>query len=397
MMKTVQPHDMLTHKNLRELAAVEENVCVSLYFPTHPSAPESHQDPVRLRNLLDGVEGQLLKREDLRRPDVERLLKPAREMIGDEFFWTHQSDGLAVFLTDGAHHAFRLPAPFDQTIEVGEHFLVTPIISLLRPGQSFYLLAVSQNSCRLFRGNQFQVEEIESEDLPKDLESALGWWRERELNFHAQRRGQADAAIFHGHEEDAKEIDLTAYLRKVVEPLKSMLYNQPDVLVFAGVEEMFPIFRDVYGEKGLISEHVIGNPDKLSARQLHQRAWPLVEGHNRRQIDKIWKNYHAARNLDRASNALAMIVPACRDGLVETLLLADGARLSGTFDAETGQIRLGRDGAHTVDVLNLAAVFALRTGANVLAVPPSGIPEKASAAAILRGPTSAVATPGVNP
>ena len=83
--------------------------------------------------------------------------------------------------------------------------------------------------------------------------------------------------------------------------------------------------------------------------------------------------------------------------MVETLLFADGARLTGTFDAETGQIRMGRDSAHSVDVLNLAAVFALRTGANVLAVPPTDLPDQAPAAAILRGPTSAIATPGTNP
>ncbi len=395
-MKTVQSHDMIAEADLRELAEIKEDVCVSFYLPTHPSAPESRQDPVRLRNMLDEAEESLLKRNGLRRPEVAHRLQPARDLVGDEFFWTHQSEGLALFLGDGSHHTFRLPAPFDQTIEVGEHFLVTPIVSLLRPGQSFYLLAVSQKSCRVFRGNQFQLEEVESSDLPKDLESALGWWRERELSFHGQRRGQADAALFHGHQEDAKSIDLTAYLRKVAEPLESMLYNQPESLVFAGVDELFPIFQKVYGSVGLIPEHIAGNPDKLSGRQLHQQAWPLVEAYHKREIDRLWEEYHGAKTLDRATNALAMIVPACRDGMVETLLLADGARLAGTFNTETGQIRMGRESARSVDLLNLAAVFALRTGANVVAVPPGNLPDRSPAAAILRGPTSAIAMPGMN-
>ena len=281
-MKTVQSHDMITHRDLRNLSAVEEEVCVSLYLPTHPSAPDSHQDPIRLRNLLDTTEELLLKRDDLRRPDVEHLLKPAWDMVGDEYFWTHQSEGLAIFLTEDSHHTFRLPAPFDQTIEVGEHFLITPIISLLRPGQTFYLLAVSQNFLPAVSGKSVSSGRSRIGRPAERFGIGLGLVAGTRVEFpRPADRGQADAAMFHGHEEETKLIDLPAYLRKVVEPLRSMLYKQPGWLVFAGVKELFPIFQDVYGEEGLIPEHFTGNPDKLSGSQLHQRAWPIVEGHHR--------------------------------------------------------------------------------------------------------------------
>jgi hypothetical protein len=188
-MKTVRPHDMITLSDLRELAEVDQDICVSLYMPAHPSAPESHQDPVRLRNLLDEAEERLIQ-QGQKRPAVRQLLKPAQDLIADDFFWTHQSEGLAIFLTKDSSRRFRLPVPFEQTIEVARQFLLTPIISMLRPGHAFYILAVSQNSCRLLRGTQFQVEEVESEELPEDLESALGRWRERSLNFRMQGRSQ---------------------------------------------------------------------------------------------------------------------------------------------------------------------------------------------------------------
>jgi hypothetical protein len=392
VMKTVRPHDPITHADLERLAAVDESVCVSLYLPTHPAAPESHQDPVRLRNLLDEAESRLLE-QGQRRPDVQDLLQPAREMISDDFYWTHQSEGLAVFLRNGSCEKYRLPTPFEPTVEIAGQFLVTPIVWLLKPGQAFYLLAVSQNSCRLFRGTQFEVEEVELDEMPKDLQSALGWWRERELSFHSQPRSQNGAAIFHGHEEDDKRIDLTAYLRKVANPLKPMLHNRAAPLVFAGVEEMFPIFRDVFGKRGLIEEHITGNPDHLSDKQLHQRAWPIVERHIAEETAQIWQDYHAARNQDRATNDLAVILKACRSGLVETLLLAEGTRRIASFDNQNCRILGNGDAGDKVDVLNVAAVSALRTGADVVAVPMSEIPKKQSAAAILRGPISAIQNP----
>lgn len=388
-MKTVQAHDLISADDLQELAGVDADLCVSLYMPTHPSAPESHQDPVRFRNLLDEAETRLLN-QGHRRPEAEQILKRGRDLISDEFFWTHQSEGLAVFLTKDSIRRFRLPAPFEQTIEVAGRFLVTPIISLLKPGHAFYLLAISQKSCRLFRGTQFQIEEVESDKLPKDLQSALGWWRERELNFRSQPRSQDGTVIFHGHEEENKTSDLAAYLRKVAEPLKPMLHNRSAPLLFAGVEELFPIFRDVYGEKGLIAERVAGNPDNLTDKQLHQKAWPIVDRYNQRQAAKIWDEYHAAHNQDHATHSLDVILPACHNGLVKTLLIADGARHAEKIDPETLQIQSNDGSGPTVDILNLAAVSALRTGARVTAVPATNIPEKASAAAILRGPVSAV-------
>jgi hypothetical protein len=166
--------------------------------------------------------------------------------------------------------------------------------------------------------------------------------------------------------------------------------------LFAGVEEIFPFFRDQYGEKGLIAERVAGNPDKMSAEELHHKAWAIVERHNQVQGARIWDEYHAAEKQDRATHALAVILAACRNGMVDTLLIADGTRHLGTYDSETQQIRMDGDGSGRMDILNLAAVEALRTGAKVTAVPPTNIPDKASAAAILRGPISAIQTPGVN-
>ena len=393
-MKTVRPHDLITAKDLGELAAVDADLCVSLYMPTHPSAPESHQDPVRFRNLLEEAEDRMLQ-QGQKRTGAEHLLQPARDMIADDFFWTHQSEGLAVFLTGDSVRRFRLPVPFEQTIEVAGQFLLTPIISMLRPGHAFYLLAISQNSCRLFRGTQFQVEEVESEELPEDLRSALGPAREANFTFRLHPGGPGGGGMYHRHGDDIKSVDLTAYLRQVAGALKPMLHNQSAPLLFAGVEEIFAHFQDVYGEQGLIAEQVAGNPDKMTAEQLHQKAWPIVEKHNREQSAQVWENYHGAQNLDRATNDLTVILSACRDGLVETLLIADGTRHLGRFDPKTRQILMDGDSAETLDVLNLAAVAALRTGANVTAVPPSSIPDKASAAAILRSPVTAIQVPGV--
>src|SRR5690606_27658182 len=153
---------------------------------------------------------------------------------------------------------------------------------LLQTDGTFYVLAVSQKSCRLLSGSRDTVQELDEANLPGDLRSALGWWRESELNFHSmqarpQSRGGDDTAMYHGHEEETHEADLAAYFRKIDAGVTEALEGERAPLVFAGVEYLFPIYERVNAYRGLCEQAVRGNPDEASAAQLHDRAWEIVE------------------------------------------------------------------------------------------------------------------------
>jgi hypothetical protein len=92
--------DLLRPEHVRELMSYGAGPCVSVFLPTHRVTPDSVQDPIRLRNLLDEAEKQLVA-GGLRAPAAREILGPGRDLLSPGPFWSYQSDGLAVFLAPG--------------------------------------------------------------------------------------------------------------------------------------------------------------------------------------------------------------------------------------------------------------------------------------------------------
>ena len=120
---------MFSRSDLDELVAMDAQPAVSLYLPTHIAGREIRQDPIRLKNLLSAAAERLAA--TLRRPEIEDLLGPAESLVGDEDFWRHQEQGLAVFLAPGFNRVHKLPTPVPEEAFLGDHFHIKPLLPLL--------------------------------------------------------------------------------------------------------------------------------------------------------------------------------------------------------------------------------------------------------------------------
>ena len=79
--------DILNPTALKSLIAQQGKWCVSLYMPTHRAGREQQQDPIRLKNLLAQAETKLLA-NGLRRPEIQKLMQPAEELLWNKDFCT---------------------------------------------------------------------------------------------------------------------------------------------------------------------------------------------------------------------------------------------------------------------------------------------------------------------
>src|SRR5690554_6826672 len=110
--------DLLTPEDLAAIATPKsDGPHVSLFMPTKRISTESEADRLRWKNLIAGVETKLLT--SMRRPDVEALLKPARDLLNDTMEWNYMSDGLVMFLNAEGHESYRVPAPVTTLAAVG--------------------------------------------------------------------------------------------------------------------------------------------------------------------------------------------------------------------------------------------------------------------------------------
>jgi|GEM_PF-2065257 len=385
--------DVVTQAQLRELSPHQDGPHVSLYLKTFRAAPDSHQNPIRLKNLLAEATDQL---ESLgySEADIRALLNPAAELLDHDQFWTHQADGLAIFLAHDFVRIYRTDHSFDDEVVVNHSFRITPLISATQPAGHYYLLAVSPESCRFFEGSRFGLHERSLEDLPNDMQSALGRQRERQLNLHSMQRhpqtgGQHNTAMYHGHEENAQEIDMAAYMRLVRDAIHPVMYQSKAPLVFAGSEEAFASFRENADElPSLHSEAAHGNPDGLSAAELHERVWPLAAAVLRRREMQPLAEFDARAAANTATDRLDQILPAAGDGLIETLVLQRGASCRGDYDVDERTLRHNDESG--AELLNVAARLTLEGDGDVVVVDEGDMPDR-WAAAILRCPVSAVA------
>lgn len=383
--------DILNPAALKSLIAQQGKWCVSLYMPTHRLGREQQQDPIRLKNLLAQAETNLLA-NGLRRPEVQKLMHPAEELLWDRDFWQHQSDGLAIFLTNEFHQVYRLPFEFEEQLNTGTSFYIKPLLPCLGRGIKFYVLALSLSNVRLFEGNADTVSEIPLE-FPTSMDEALRQDDgERSFNMlsssHRSGEGRVGAGSFHGHgiDDDDKK-DIVRFFQSINQGLSGVLENKNDPMILAGVDYLLPIFRETTSYQNLLEDGIVGNQERENPKELHEKAWKIVKPIFEESQKKAFEKFEQlnGQRSELAVSDLQTAVKAAAFGQVETLFVPLGSQKWGRYDSENARVIMTREpGPESEDLFDLAATETLLNSGQVFAVPPEQMPGGGEVAAVLR-------------
>ena len=378
--------DLLNRADVRALMSERGNLCVSLYMPAHRAGTQTKQDPIRFKNLLKQAEERLTN-NGLRSSEAREILGPAQRLLDDDDFWQHQGDGLAVFASPDVFRHYRLPFEFSELVVVTDRFHIKPLLTLLSVGGRFYVLALSQKSARLFQGTRQSVAEVKLDSMPRSLAEALGHEeREKQLQFHIATPG--GSPIYHGHgsggaDESIRKKALLRYFKQIDKGLQDLVCVESTPLVLAGVDYFLPIYREANTCAELVKEGISGSPDGLSARELHDKAWSILEPHFQKAQDKAAVQYQEFAGTDRASHDVKTIVSSALHGRIDSLFVAVGVQQWGRLEANGGDVKL-----HDVrepgdqDLLDLAAVETLAHAGNVYAVDPGSVPSPSAGSSV---------------
>jgi len=383
--------DILTKAELEQLMRKEQQWCVSIYMPTHRTGREAQQDPIRLKNLLGEAEKRLSD-QGVGTRDIQQMLEPAARLLLDSDFWQHQSDGLAIFITSNRVRRYRLPLNFEEFVAVMDHFHVKPLLPLFTGDGQFYILALSQNEVRLLNGTRYSVSEVDIGQVGGSLAEAIpSVNHQMSLQLHSSgSSGGSGSVTFHGQgggsDESAKK-ELLSYFRLIADGLKEFLQGNRAPLVLAGVEYLLPIYKEANTYPNLIDTVIKGNPDLLSADELHKSAWEIIRPLFQAAQEEAFAYYQqlAGQASERVADTLEKIVPAAYHGQVETLFVAAGVQQWGILNPVTNEIEL-HDQMESGDgpLLDLATVHTYLQGGTVYVVEPEMVPGGTPAAAVLR-------------
>lgn len=371
-------------EDLRMLAGAHPAPCVSLLMPTHKTVHGGEQDPIRFHNLLKKADGLL--QGMLSSKQLRALLKPLEDMDTTEF-WRHQTGGLAVYRAEDLAVYYRVPTELPELVTVSDSFQIKPLLSFLQSNRNYYVLSLSQKGVALYQGDAVSLTQRRPTGLPSSIQDALGAeWKRRVLNPHSANRG-GEAQVFHGQGApgDDKKEDLLRFFRVVDRALWDFLRDSDAPLFLAGVGYYHTLYRSVTRYRRVAEEGVEGNFEHASAEDMHGRVWPLASALFARREAEALEEYGRHLKLDRATDDLGRIGRAAVQGRVRRLLLADGQRLWGRLDHESGAVELRAEGQdHDDDVLDDLAEAVLIRGGDVLVVGQDRLPSNKPLVATFR-------------
>lgn len=381
--------DILNPMDLRSLIARQGKWSVSLYIPTYRAGREQQQSPIRLKNLLAEAETKLLA-SGIRKPEVEKLMRPAEELLWRDGFWRHQSDGLVIFLSNDFSVIYRLPAQFEELLVVANSFHIKPLLPLLGRGARFYMLALSLKNVRLFQGTPDMISEI-ALNFPTSMQEAL-WMDEPEryLNLHSGSASTQQGGIFHGHgvDEDEKK-NILRFFHEVNEGLNTLIVDKTVPMILAGVDYLLPLYREATTYQNILEDSITGNFDRENLNALHEQAWKIAKPIFEESQKKAFEKYRQLQGQQstQATNDVSTAVKAAKFGQMETLFVPLGIQVWGRYDEANNKVILDSPPSpENEDLLDFAAAETILNSGQVFAVPREQMPDNGDLAAILRYP-----------
>jgi hypothetical protein len=157
-------------------------------------------------------------------------------------------------------------------------------------------------------------------------------------------------------------------------------------LIIAGPDELLAPYREISRYPHLMSSGIPGNADLLPIHLLHERAWEVVSPHFATATVRARERYAALRGTAFASDDLATVLGVVhRAGVLDLFVAADSERW-GTYDVLSDQV-YEHQPRHPSDddLLNLALVQAIASGAHVEVLPQMQMPDHGHIAAVFHG------------
>lgn len=383
-------------KNLKKtILTRRSDQCVSLFIPTHRTGNKVEQNSIRYKNMLQETEKRLIAK-DMPEEKVLELLKNPRQLLEDAEFWKYPSDGLAVFFSNEDFYTYRVSIEFTEVLVISNRYHVKPLLPFITKDSTFYILAISQNRLRLLESTQNSVEEIDLGDTPESFaETFSNDFPQKHLQYHTGTPSSGSAsgsapgirgAMYHGHDpsSDLKK-NLQQWFRTINAKIIDLLSDSQVPLVLAGVDYLFPLYKEVNTYPHLMDQGIHGNPDECKPEDLRIKAMSIVEPVFNKKREARLEQYRSLAETGLTTTDVSKAVLAAHYGQIAVLFVAVGVQVWGRFDPEEHKVQIHETAeSQDEDLLNFTAVQALSKGAEVFVLSKEEMPDQALLAAVLR-------------
>lgn len=367
----------ITKDKFKELAEVRAPNCISIYIPTSPKG-DRDEDKIKFKNQIQKLEKQL-EESGLDQREIESTLEPAKKLLKDSHFWSHLSNGLAVFIFQDEFRTFISEHEFETQIYLNDHLHLLQLIRDIG-NKEFHLLILSGNTVKLYQGDEVHLEEIEmDDDFPNSMIDAIGEdYEQKSLQFRSGLT-ESESGVFHGHgsgsdAETKKEFE--KFFHALDDALNKHLPSESDKpLIIASDEHTFHHFKNVSSYSNLFEKPMAGNHEETSETDLLKMSRELLGESTDSNLDQAKAKFHEMVNKGESSAELAKVIGAAYNGQVAELFIDTGTELHGYFDPQTNELTLHESPeTSSVDLLNFAAVHTILKDGSVFLLEKDEMP-----------------------
>lgn len=396
--------EILSKKEFEKLASFREDNCVSIYIPTHRYGKEvtSGKDALLYKNQLQKAR-RALTEQGVHEDKAREILSPAYKLHEDSGFWHKQLEGLAVFVGENHFSYHRIPVSFDEFCTVSTSFHLLPLVQLFSDDDLYYILAVSLDKVRLIEANRFMAHEIDTGDTVQQGIMEVLKYYDFEKGFQNQSSSQGGGypgpgtvpqggggpnpsgnrggSNFHGHGDNTSDSDhlFQEYFRNINEGLSRYIKSDKIPIVLAAVDHLHPLFKEASNgfQFRIWDEGIVGNPDGIHLKELHQKSLDLIEPYLTRERERSRQAYKDLTGTGKTSYDLNEIVPAAVNGRIDSLFVARGEHVWGRFDPDKQDIEIHEEFQYGDDCLiSKSAIQTILNSGHAYLVDPSELPDK---------------------
>jgi hypothetical protein len=241
----------MTHNTITKIQDNKQNPCVSVIIPTHRLAHERTSDPIEMKKLIAQVKDNLVLKFG---KDEGEILGEKLESLAGNVDYTHNLDGIGFFVSPEVSEVVHFPFEVTEKVMVGERFELRDLMYMSSLLDDYFLLSVTLNGVRLYKGNGSKLSEIINNDFPRDFED----------NYEYAKPSQASGnpnQLKSGERKDKSVIIETRFQQFLKEADKRLdpylLEKSP--LIIAGVKQELGYFKKVTRHEKQIAGQVEGN------------------------------------------------------------------------------------------------------------------------------------------
>jgi hypothetical protein len=381
-------YGVLTKEMLKELAGYRSDCCITIVLPTHRAGMEvnEQQDLILYKNVLQDVKKQLEEKKT-DPVKIEKILEPAFELLRNDQFWRNQGKGLAIFIADGYFKYIKLPFTPEQECIVNNTFYLINLVRLLNTNavDEFYLLLIRRDMTQLFKADAGGVHEVESEDLPCDINSVINF-DEEEKEFMQTKEGENTDRPEHVTSGRPDKVIVNTYMEKIDKAFQKEAPPETNwPLMLAGQQELMEAFRKSSQYNNIMSTELLVDDENANSRELFLQAREKLEERMKTEMNERLETYYNSIATNLTSSMPEHVIPATHYSQVRALFVERGAHIWGSFDEQNNKLNMHAEREEGDDCLvEKAAIQTILHGGEVFILEKEKMPKGATIAALLR-------------